>query len=157
MTQDHINILTLTISGAALLASAYSALQYRSANVISKTALRLQEAALESQITSSIAAAAAQMREAMVKCAEADSSAISYRIIEQNCVVAQETWLNAHDQACMSYREGKLNKTTFKKAYLVPIRQLVEHDSTKDFFNPPHSSKYQSILYVYNEWETSQR
>lgn len=75
MNQEQLNILTLTLSCIALVASIYSALQYRNANVISKRALKLQEAALESQITNSIATATVQLREALMKYAEADSSA----------------------------------------------------------------------------------
>ncbi|AYN25565.1 hypothetical protein D8682_00355 (plasmid) [Buttiauxella sp. 3AFRM03] len=157
MTQDHINILTIAMSGAALAASIYSAIQYRNANVISGTALRLQEAALESQITSSIATAALQLREAMIKLSEADNAAASYPVIEQNLKAAQETWLNAHDQACMSYREGKLNKDTFKRTYHIAIRQLMDNRELRDFFSPADTSKYQSIIFVYREWETSQR
>ena len=126
MNQEQLNIVTLTLSCIALVASIYSALQYRNANVISKRALKLQEAALESQITNSIATATVQLREALMKYAEADSSAVNYPIISKNYNSAQETWLNAYDQACMSYREGKLNKETFKKTYHVPIRELYE-------------------------------
>lgn len=157
MTQDHINILTIAMSGAALVVSIFSAVQYRKANVISGTALRLQEAALESQITSSIATAALQLREAMMKLCEADTTAPTYPVIKQNLKAAQETWLNAHDQACMSYREGKLNKVTFKRAYHIAIRELMDDKELRDFFSPENTSKYQSILFVYREWETSQR
>lgn len=83
MNQEQLNIVTLTLSCIALVASIYSALQYRNANVISKRALKLQEAALESQITNSIATATVQLREALMKYAEADSSAVNYPIISK--------------------------------------------------------------------------
>ncbi|HGS6273322.1 TPA: hypothetical protein ACMEL9_003025 [Klebsiella variicola subsp. variicola] len=157
MNQEQLNIVTLTLSCIALVASIYSALQYRNANVISKRALKLQEAALESQITNSIATATVQLREALMKYAEADSSAVNYPIISKNYNSAQETWLNAYDQACMSYREGKLNKETFKKTYHVPIRELYEDKELQFFFSPADTSKYQSIISVYREWETYNR
>ncbi|WP_205315843.1 hypothetical protein, partial [Klebsiella variicola] len=113
--------------------------------------------ALESQITNSIATATVQLREALMKYAEADSSAVNYPIISKNYNSAQETWLNAYDQACMSYREGKLNKETFKKTYHVPIRELYEDKELQFFFSPADTSKYQSIISVYREWETYHR
>lgn len=157
MTQDHFNYLTLGLSGTAFLVAAYSALQYRNANIISKRALMLQEAALESQITSTISTAAAELREAMLKKGEADPTAANFPFIEQNYKVAQETWLNAHDQACMSYLQNKLNQDTFKRTYHVPIRQLVEKPELQSFFNPADTSQFQSIIKVYRLWETSQR
>ncbi|STS89846.1 Uncharacterised protein [Klebsiella variicola] len=92
-----------------------------------------------------------------MKYAEADSSAVNYPFISKNYNSAQETWLNAYDQACMSYREGKLNKETFKKTYHVPIRELYEDKELQFFFSPADTSKYQSIISVYREWETYHR
>ncbi|HBC9086178.1 TPA: hypothetical protein ACPUJE_003019 [Klebsiella pneumoniae] len=164
-------VLTLLVSGAALLVSGYSAIQYRLANEnakkalikadeahsTQKAALSLQEAALESQITSSIATAAGMVQQAALALSNIAESAHNYGIFKKNYTTAQEVWLNAHDQACMSYREDKLNKGTFKKTYQVPIRSIVESEDLEHFFNPADSSKYQSILNVYREWETSQR
>ncbi|WP_429036844.1 hypothetical protein [Aeromonas veronii] len=165
------NIITLVLSSLAILVSIYSAVQYRRANITAKNALRisedanrvqkdalsLQEAALESQITSSIAAATGMVQQALLTLSNVSEEAHNYEIFKKNYTASQEVWLNAYDQACMSYRENKLNKGTFKKTYQVPIRNIVENQDLEHFLHPADKSKYQSILIVYREWETSQR
>lgn len=171
MSNEYFNYITLGISALALIISVYSAIQYRNANKNSekannnaqkaidmqKSALSLQEAALESEISNSIATATKEVREAVLALSNVPESAPNYPIVYKNFTSAQEVWLNAHDQACMSYREDKLNKDTFKKTYHVPIRTLFEDKDLQHFFNPPDTSKYPSIIAVYREWETSQR
>ncbi|MEG6283602.1 hypothetical protein UXO46_16475 [Enterobacter asburiae] len=171
MTNEHFNFITIGMSVLALLVSAYSAFQSRNANKngetantnaqkaidMQKTALNLQEAALESEIANTIATATKEVREAVLALSNVHDSAPNYPIVYKNFTSAQEVWLNAHDQACMSYRENKLNKDTFKKTYHVPIRTLFEDKDLQHFFSPVDTSKYPSIIAVYREWETSQR
>lgn len=90
-------ILTLLVSGAALLVSGYSAIQYRLANEnakkalikadeahsTQKAALSLQEAALESQITSSIATAAGMVQQAALALSNIAESAHNYDIFKK--------------------------------------------------------------------------
>jgi uncharacterized protein YecT (DUF1311 family) len=83
----------------------------------------LQEAALENQITNSIGMASKEIREAVLALSNVTTESSNYDIFQKNLRSAQEAWLNAHDQACMSYREGKLNKETFKK----PTSSYQEH------------------------------
>lgn len=167
-TSDYIAI---GVSVVALLVAGYSAFQYRKANSIAQkaldktdstldiqtSALKLQEAALENQITHSISMASKEIREAVLALSNVDEKTPNYAIFEKNYKSAQETWLNAYDQACMSYREGKLNKETFQKTYEVPVRKLFEDKDFHDFFNPPDTSDYPSIIAVYREWVTYRR
>lgn len=164
-------VISLVLSILAILVSIYSAVQYRRANITAKDAIRisedanrvqknalsLQEAALESQITSSIANATGMVQQALLALSNVNENAHNYDIFQKSYTASQEVWLNAYDQACMSYREEKLNKGTFKKTYQVPIRNIVENKDLEHFLHPEVKSKYQSILIVYNEWETSQR
>jgi uncharacterized phage infection (PIP) family protein YhgE len=70
---------------------------------------------------------------------------------------AIEDNLNAYDEACMKYRDGKVDKVRFKKNYQVQIRQLVEDASHKDYYNPPNTSRFKATLAVYEEWENSEK
>ncbi|EKH8025193.1 TPA: hypothetical protein OR518_003658 [Escherichia coli] len=171
MSGSAVDYIAIGVSIFALGVSGYSAIQYRKANSIAQkaldktdstidiqqSALKLQEAALETQITHSIGAASKEIREAVLALSNVSQTAPNYAIFEKNYRSAQETWLNAYDQACMSYREGKLNKETFKKIYLVPIRKLFEDKDFHHFFNPVDTSDYPSIIAVYREWVSSQR
>ncbi|MBJ2118269.1 hypothetical protein [Proteus penneri] len=178
MTTDTMSYITLGVSILALLASAFSAWMYFNANRIAikanaaaekaninsqtaidmqKSSLNLQEAALESQLNSSITSAAGNIQQAVLALSNKNEDDKNIEIFEQNLKTAQELWLNSYDQACMSYREGKLNKETFKKTYHVSIRSIVENKNLESFFYPESKSRYQSIHIVYKEWETSQR
>lgn len=185
MATTTINYVTLGISILALAASVFSAWMYANANKIAKEAnrnaekaninsdkanlnsqaaidiqkssLNLQEAALESQLNSSITSAAGNIQQAVLALSNKNENDVNINIFEQNLRTAQELWLNSYDQACMSYREGKLNKETFKKMYHVSIRSIVENKDLENFFYPESKSRYQSIHIVYKEWETSQR
>lgn len=170
MTTEGFNYLTNGLSVIAILIALYSGIQYRNANKLAKKALQnsddvlkmqrnalnLQEAALESEIANSIATATKEVREAVLALSNVENSAENYDIFYKNFTSAQEVWLNAHDQACMSYREGKINQDTFKKTYQVPLRKLYENPDLRHYF-PTDTSNYPSIVAVYREWETSQR
>lgn len=43
-----------------------------------------------------------------------------------------EEVLNAYDEACAKYNDGKVDKERFKKMYLHEIRQLVESPELKE-------------------------
>lgn len=65
---------------------------------------------------------------------------------------AIESNLNAYEEACAKYLDGKVDKDRFKKNYHKQIRRLIE--DSKDlmkYFDKP-SSAYKCILKVYNEW-----
>ena len=64
---------------------------------------------------------------------------------------AQESNLNAYEEACAKYLDGKTDKDRFKRMYSTPIRRLVESEELKDFF-PAYTSNFKCILKVYKEW-----
>lgn len=164
-------IITLVVSMLALLVSAYAAYQYRKANTHAKealtnankaldmqrTSLSLEEAALEMQLQANIASAHDKVQQAVLALSNKAENDVNYHVFEQNYRTAQENWLNAYDQACMSFLEDKINKTTFKKAYHVPIRNIIEEFGASKFFTPQNLSPYQSILKCFDEWETRHR
>ncbi|MDH8308085.1 hypothetical protein QIG59_27965, partial [Klebsiella pneumoniae] len=66
---------------------------------IQQSALKLQEAALENQITNSIGMASKEIREAVLALSNVTTESSNYDIFQKNFRSAQEAWLNAHDQA----------------------------------------------------------
>lgn len=62
-----------------------------------------------------------------------------------------EDWLNAYDEACAKYLDGKIDKERFKKMYSVEIRQIVEDANTKSYYDGA-ATRYRATLKVYNEW-----
>lgn len=62
-----------------------------------------------------------------------------------------EDLLNAYDEACAKYIDGKIDKDRFKKMYSVEIRQLIENENTKVFYDTV-ATRFRATLKVYNEW-----
>lgn len=159
--------ITLFIAVLALFVSGYAAIQYRKANNIAKDALKksgdaldlqkaalsLAEATLENQLQVSISSAMDKIQQAGLALSNKKEDEVDYELFKQAYRVAQENWLNAHDQACMSYLEGKINKTTFKRTYHVPIRNIMKEFGDTKFFLPANLSPYQSMLKCFDEWE----
>lgn len=77
-------------------------------------------------------------------------------IVQQAFETAREMNLNAYDEACSKYLDGKVDKERFKKNYHVEIRQLVENTNNKDKFDAV-TSKYKCILAVYDEWNNLEK
>ena len=77
-------------------------------------------------------------------------------IVQQAFETAREMNLNAYDEACSKYLDGKVDKERFKKNYHVEIRQLVENPNNKDKFDAV-TSKYKCILAVYAEWNNLEK
>jgi effector-binding domain-containing protein len=66
---------------------------------------------------------------------------------------AVENNLNAYEGACAIYIDGKIDKERFKKTHIIEIRQLVENEGMKRYFEPATTTRFKAILKVYNEWE----
>ena len=66
---------------------------------------------------------------------------------------AQEDWLNAYDEACAKYIDGKIDKERFKKLYFEEIKNCVERN--KDKFGI--ATRFQAMQNVYNEWNNREK
>ena len=69
---------------------------------------------------------------------------------------AVESWLNTYEEACAKYIDNKIDKTRFKKQFHSEIRGVVECQELKSFFDPT-TSKFKTILKVYEEWENLEK
>lgn len=63
-----------------------------------------------------------------------------------------ESFFNAYETACNLCINGNIDKEYFKIEYREEIRDLIESDSLKNFFDST-SSRYQSMIKLYKEWE----
>lgn len=63
---------------------------------------------------------------------------------------AIEEFINSYEEACSKYIDKKIDKKRFKKMYFDEIKNIVENDEFKKYFQ--FGSKYDSIKKVYNEW-----
>jgi hypothetical protein len=67
-----------------------------------------------------------------------------------------ENNINAYEEACSKYIDGKVDKKRFKKLYKTEIRKLVEHKDLSNYFDALRS-EFKAILKVYNEWENLEK
>lgn len=78
------------------------------------------------------------------------------RLLRQTIETAIQGHINSCEEACMKYLDGKVDKVRFKKTFQVEIRQMVENEEHRRFFDPV-TSHYKAILKVYEEWENPER
>lgn len=77
-----------------------------------------------------------------------DTTLNSYK--NQLVKFAIEEFINSYEEACSKYIDKKVDKKRFKKIYFDEIKNLVENEDFKKYFQ--FGSKYDSIKNVYNEW-----
>lgn len=70
-------------------------------------------------------------------------------ILLQVFKTAFEQNLNAYEEACAKYLDGKVDRERFKRNYIIEIRRLVEE--YKEKFDST-TTPYKCILKVYKEW-----
>lgn len=63
---------------------------------------------------------------------------------------AIEELLNSYEEACAKYIDKKIDKKRFKKMYNDEIKNIVESNELKKYFQ--FGSKYEAIKKVYNKW-----
>lgn len=69
---------------------------------------------------------------------------------------AIENNINAYEDACSKYLDGRIDRIRFKKSYHTEIRQLVESKKLETYFNPL-TSKFKALLKVYDEWNNLEK
>lgn len=77
-------------------------------------------------------------------------------IFEKTFMTAVENNINAYEDACAKYLDNKVDRNRFEKIYKSEIRQLVESDDLKEYFDGV-TSKYKAILKLYDQWENLEK
>ena len=76
-------------------------------------------------------------------------------VVENLLRDAQQDYLNAYEEACTKYIDGKIDKKRFRKTYFEEIRNIVRDKNYKEQFD--FSSTYYAIKQVYDEWSNPER
>jgi hypothetical protein len=79
-----------------------------------------------------------------------------FEIFQHNFRTAIENNLNAYEEACAKYLDNKVDRKRFEKHYRIEIRQLVENEAMKEYFDGV-TSRYRAILKVYTSWENLEK
>ena len=139
-------IIAVAVSVVGLGLSIWSIIKARSAHKIAQGQIELNIHQLLNQ-------AKKDEMEISILIAEksSDNSSNMKSIILSALNTAIERTLNAYEEACAKYLDGKVDKERFKKNYHIEIRQLVENENHKKYFDST-TSAYKAILKVYKEW-----
>ncbi len=165
-----IDIYPLLISTFSLIVSiislVFSIKSKREATKLAHENTKLANGMLELEIRSSISDATFRVNEVSMRMnpliAKRKARNISkeedleLEALNKNWKSAIQGMLNTYDEACTKYIDGKIDKERFKKNYHYEIRNLLESEGLKQFFDP-HTSRYKAIIKVYNEWENLER
>lgn len=122
------------------------------ANELSQKDNLLAQADIEFQIASNIRETENRVSDIGIELAKNFDNEKVKNMIAQVSKQAMESNLNAYEEACAKYLDGKVDKERFKKNYHKQIRRLIEDsEPLMKYFDKP-SSAYKCILKVYNEW-----
>ena len=165
-----VSFLGVLISGVALYfskqASEKAEAASSEANKISNEQLKINNAIIETEIRKSIEETNARVNDialeivplsAKIECNEATNvEKKTHEMYQANFKASIQAMLNMYDDACTKYIDNKIDRERFKRNFIVEIRNLIERNSLKEYFDPI-TSTYKAILKVYNEWENLEK
>lgn len=148
--------LSVSVSVVALCIS-YNAAQKgnsiaATANELTKTANEMQMGQVEMQIRELILNARSRYEDLAIQLNAHENDVEYSKAVES----ALEGVLNAYDEACAKYIDGKVDKERFKKLYHDEIRQLVTDSATQEKYREPQT-KFHATNMVYTEWNNLER
>ncbi|MFQ5962686.1 MAG: hypothetical protein ACE5KZ_00195 [Candidatus Scalinduaceae bacterium] len=160
----------ILISGFSLVVSTialiFSIISNAKSNRLKHENVRLANAMVETDIRATIGNETARVNEVAMKLNTLiakqkteeikDHERHELKSLKKNLTAAIQGMLNAYEEACSKYLDGKIDKERFRRTYHVEIRNLLEAQDLKLFF-APHTSSYRAIIKVYNEWENLEK
>jgi hypothetical protein len=121
----------------------------------------IQHAVIESELRQAVESAKSRVNEiGLLLMPLRSKKEVSSLSLEENLILegyyksfdaAVESMLNTYENACSNHLDGKIDKTRFKRNYHVEIRNLLEKEELKKYFDPT-TTRYKPLLKVYKEW-----
>ena len=162
-TSDVAAIISAVFAGFAVLVSLFSLWRSEKANEraadadsransAAESSHLVQLAEVEYTMRASIDASRIRFEDVALQHATALSEKERDEAYEDIKGTTAEAYINAYEEACTKYTDGKVDKTRFKKTYQVELRRLA--DSFPDVF--AGSNNRYAIKSVYDEWENTE-
>jgi hypothetical protein len=153
-----VSVLSLLVAIYAARSSSNAKAKSEEADRVSSKANKSAEASVEIAIQSAITSTkekimdcSESMEELLAKQNLTDSEKRLLDLKKKRFNVALENNLNAYEDACAKYIDGKVDKVRFRKSYSTEIRNIVEDKNFEKYFDAV-KSRYKAILKVYKEW-----
>ena len=125
-------IIAVIVSVIGLLVSIYSIIRANNAHKIAQGQIELNIHQLLNQTKKD------EMEISMMIAQKSSNNDETVKILKNALKSAMERTVNAYEEACAKYLDGKVDKERFKKNYHIEIRQLVEDNNYKKY-NHLHS------------------
>lgn len=158
-----VSILSLLVAIGAAIFARSSSLQ---ANKISAENLSLTHGMLELELRNSVENSKTKLTDLAVVMAPLKAKEDKGNISEEDKATLDihsksltsciQTMLNVYEDACTKYIDSKVDKERFKKSFHIEVRNLLEREEMKEYFDPL-TSRYKAILKVYDEWENLEK
>jgi len=158
-----VSILSLLVALASFF---FSMISHSKSNALSQENTRLANGMLELEVRSSISNVSLQVNEIALKLRPVQKRRKAkdfspeeeeeYQSLLLHWKAANQNMLTAYDEACAKYLDNKIDKVRFKRNFHHEIRNLLESDGLKQFFDP-HTSRFKAIIKVYTEWENLEK
>ena len=166
----EVEVIAVIISGfsliVALFSFGFSMKSQAKASLLANENTRLSNGMIELEVRSAIREETARVNDIsimlnpLISKSKAgtltNEQSIELEGLSKNWKAAIQGMLNAYEEACTKYLDDKIDKVRFKKTYQVEIRNLLEANNLKKFFDS-HSSRYKAIIKVYNDWENPEK
>jgi len=136
----------------AVLALAVNIFNTYKSNLESKRANEIAKGQAEMQIRAMISGAELNYQKVSIQ----HSTNTKNKVLEHAVKSALEVVLNAYDEACAKYNDNKIDRIRFKQLYIDEIRNIVEDENTKVYYQMPQS-KYKATIKVYDEWNNLEK
>ena len=144
-------ILTLVIAGLSALVAIISAVYASKANRFANASVELSLYNTINSTKEKIMDCTESMEELLAK---KNLTADEKRLLDlkqKRFNVAIENNLNAYEEACAKYRDGKIDRKRFRKMYSAEIHKIINDKNLSKYYDDV-KSKYQATIEVYKEW-----
>lgn len=108
---------------------------------------KLVQAQVEMQIRERITCARTRYEDLIIN----HNEQLNDELIKMVYESTKEEFLNAYDEACQKYLDGKVDKERFKKSYFIEIQSIVKNETFKQKYDT-QSTTYKATVKVYNKW-----
>lgn len=149
MTMTTFQLISLILSGIAIVISIVAL--YRSSSV-QRGMIELQISTLIANSQDKVSGISERMLPLLSKSNRSEEEEKTLEGLRRIFNAHVEANINAYEEACAKYIDGKVDRKRFKKNYQVAIRQLVKKAEYEKYFDGI-KSEYHAILKVYKEWE----
>lgn len=155
---DYIALAAVAVSIISLGLSWHAS---RKIDALARENTDIQHAAIETNLRQSIESASARINDIAGLILPFESKKQLNTISEEDTLTLQgyhrsldaaiESWLNTYENACSNYIDCKIDKLRFKRNYGVEIRNFLDRQDLKKYFDA-NTSRYKPILKVYKKW-----